>query len=83
MKHAGSDTLDQLEPVLVELRKLGGLKERKRGTFYQGSSAFLHFHEDPAGFFADIKLDGDFVRLPANSFQRNCDADSASASRAQ
>ena len=67
MKHACSDTLDQLEPVLVELRKLGGLKERKRGTFYRGSSAFLHFHEDPAGFFADMKLGDDFVRLRANS----------------
>ena len=67
MKHAGSDTLDRLEPVLVELRKLGGLRERKRGTFYRGGSAFLHFHEDPAGFFADVKLEGDFIRLPANS----------------
>jgi hypothetical protein len=68
MKHAGSDALDALEPVLAELRKLDGLKEKKRGTFYRGSSAFLHFHEDPAGFFADVKLDGnDFVRLRVNS----------------
>ena len=68
MKHAGPGALDTLEPILAELRKQSALKEKKRGTFYRGSSAFLHFHEDPAGFFADVKLDGrDFVRLPVNS----------------
>jgi hypothetical protein len=68
MKHAGPDALDQLEPILAEIRKLNGLKEKKRGTFYCGSSAFLHFHEDPAGFFADLKIDGeDFERFPVNS----------------
>ncbi len=67
MKHAGSDALDKLEPILAELRKIGGLRERKRGTFYRGSSAFLHFHEDPAGFFADMKEGDDFIRLPVNN----------------
>lgn len=67
MKHAGPEALDLLEPVLVKLRKLEGLRERKRGAFYRGSSAFLHFHEDPAGFFADLKVADDFVRFPVNS----------------
>jgi hypothetical protein len=67
MKHAGPEALDQLEPVLARLRKLDGLRERKRGAFYRGSSAFLHFHEDPAGFFADLKVADDFVRFPVNS----------------
>ncbi|MGH7924026.1 MAG: hypothetical protein ACREQH_05480 [Candidatus Binatus sp.] len=67
MKHAGSDALDQLEPILDEIRKLGGLKEKKRGAFYRGSIGFLHFHEDPAGFFADLKIGDDFVRFPINS----------------
>jgi len=67
MKHAGPLALDQLEPVLKKLRELEGLHERKRGAFYRGSSAFLHFHEDPAGFFADLKVAGDFVRFPVNS----------------
>ncbi len=35
--------------------------------FYCGGTAFLHFHEDPAGFFADLKTGGDFVRFPINS----------------
>lgn len=73
MKHAGPQALDQLEPIIVELRKLPGLRERKRGAFYLGSVGFLHFHEDPAGFFADLKIDGDFIRLPVNS-QKEIDA---------
>ena len=57
MKHATSEALDQLEPLLEELRKLP-LKEKKRGVFYLKSRAFLHFHEDPQGLFADVRLDG-------------------------
>jgi len=53
--------------MLARLRKLDGLKEKSRGTFYRGSSAFLHFHEDPAGMFADIKIGGEFVRMPVNT----------------
>jgi hypothetical protein len=67
MKHAGPQALDQLEPILGEIRRLGGLKEKKRGAFYCGSVGFLHFHEDAAGFFADLKIGDDFVRLPINS----------------
>jgi hypothetical protein len=43
------------------------LTEKKRGTFYKKSAAFLHFHEDPAGIFADIKFDGEFKRFEANT----------------
>jgi len=67
MKHAGPEALERLEPVLAKLRNLDGLRERKRGAFYRGSSAFLHFHEDPEGFFADLKVAGAFVRFPVNS----------------
>ena len=67
MKHAGPDALDQLEPILEEIRRLDGLKEKKRGAFYWRSSGFLHFHEDPAGFFADLKVGDDYQRFPINS----------------
>ncbi len=68
MKHAGAAALDALEPVLEQLRAIGGgLKETNRGTFYRGSKAFLHFHEDPAGMFADLKKGAEFVRLPVNN----------------
>ena len=64
MKHAGAQALDQLEPLLVDLRSIDGLVERSRGVFYKRSRAFLHFHEDPSGMHADVRSAGsdDFER---------------------
>jgi hypothetical protein len=63
MKHAGPAALDRLEPLLRTVRALPGLKETTRGVFYRKSKAFLHFHEDPAGLFADLRCNaGDFDR---------------------
>ena len=56
MKHAGPDALDILGPLLAQIRKHEQLKEKKRGLFYIKGKSFLHFHEDPAGLFADISL---------------------------
>ena len=68
MRHATPAALDRLEPLLRELRGVAGLREKKRGTFYRGGAAFLHFHEDPAGLFADVRLAGpDFTRLRATT----------------
>ena len=67
MKHATDIALDGLEPLLSRLRKLDGLSERKRGVFYRRSQAFLHFHEDSAGFFADLRTSVGWVRLPATT----------------
>ena len=65
MKHAGNVTLDQLENLLARIRALPGLKEKSRGVFYWKSRAFLHFHEDPKGIFADLRDAGgaDFDRF--------------------
>jgi hypothetical protein len=57
MKHAGAHTLGLIESMLRELRALPGLSERTPGSFYRRGAAFLHFHEDAAGIFADVKLD--------------------------
>lgn len=67
MKHATTIALDGLEGLLAELRTIDGLTERKRGVFYRRSSAFLHFHEDAAGFFADLRAGPVWVRLPVNN----------------
>ena len=68
MKHASAATVASLEPLLRRLRDIPGLVERKPGTFYRGGSAFLHFHEDPAGLYADAKLDlAHFERWPVNT----------------
>ena len=65
MKHAGPKALDAIGPLLERLRVLEGLREKTRGIFYLKSRAFLHFHEDPTGLYADIRTpDGaDFDRL--------------------
>jgi hypothetical protein len=65
VKHAGAVVLDQLEPLLARIRATGSLREKSRGIFYLKSRAYLHFHEDPAGIFVDIRaLDGkDFDRI--------------------
>ncbi len=69
MKHAGSNALDALEGLLARLRALEGLTEKSRGVFYLKSRAFMHFHEDPAGLYVDIRSPGaqDFERSQANS----------------
>jgi len=64
MKHAGAQTLTQLAPLLSDIRSLPGLIERKPGIFYRRGEAWLHFHEDPVGLFADVKLP------PAKGFTR-------------
>ena len=63
MRHASPATLDALEPLLAEIRKVAGIVEKKRGIWYLRSRGFLHFHEDPAGFFADLKTGDDYERF--------------------
>jgi hypothetical protein len=71
MKHATASALDALEPLLVRLRALPGMTEKKRGIFYRRSVSFLHFHEDPAGLFADVREpDGDYSRMQIDTLQQ-------------
>jgi hypothetical protein len=64
MKHADNDTLQRLAPLLEQVRAIEGLKEKRPGVFYRRSKAFLHFHDDPAGIYADVRLEGaDFTRM--------------------
>ena len=67
MRHATPVALDALEPLLGELRQVDELHERKRGVFYRRSLAFLHFHEDPAGFFADVRVGPAWQRFAATT----------------
>jgi hypothetical protein len=62
MRHARTEALDELEPMLAELRAIAGLNERSRGVFYRGSRAFLHFHEDVTGPHVDVRLKDEFER---------------------
>jgi hypothetical protein len=67
VRHAGPDALDALEDLLGAIRAHADLTERKRGSFYRKSAAFLHFHEDPEGLFADLKRGGDWERFRVSS----------------
>jgi hypothetical protein len=67
MRHARTEALDELEPLLGALRQIDGLREKSRGIFYRGSTAFLHFHEDPSGLFADVRLGPEFERVRATT----------------
>lgn len=67
MRHAGPHALARLASLLEALRSREALREKSTGVFYVRSRAFLHFHEDPSGLFADVRLADDFVRLPVTT----------------
>lgn len=63
MKHAGPRVFARIAPLLEELRARTVLREMRPGVFYLKSRSFLHFHDDPSGIFADVRLADEFVRL--------------------
>jgi hypothetical protein len=63
MRHATSETLKELGPLLVEVRSVPSLVEKKPGVFYRRSKAFLHFQEDPSGIHADVRFGTEFERV--------------------
>jgi hypothetical protein len=64
VRHITPERLAELSPLLERLRRIDGLTEKRPGGFSVKSRAFLHFHEDPAGLFADVRLDGsEFTRM--------------------
>jgi hypothetical protein len=62
VKHATQATIEALEPLRTQIRALDGLTERKPGLFAKAGRAHLHFHEDPAGIYADVRAGGDWDR---------------------
>jgi len=73
MKHAGPSTLARIAPLLEELRARPALRERRPGVFSLGSRAFLHFHDDPSGIFADVRLADTFIRRPVTTRSQQAD----------
>jgi hypothetical protein len=69
MKHATRAALEGVSDLLDQVRTKDGIKEKRLGIFYRKSKAFLHFHEDPAGLFADLSVGADFDRYPVNTRQ--------------
>jgi N-acetylglutamate synthase-like GNAT family acetyltransferase len=78
VRHARSEDLDRIDDLLARLRAVDGLVEKKRGSFYRGSRAFLHFHEHQGDIVCDVRLDGpDFERrvVTTTSAQRSLVSD--------
>jgi hypothetical protein len=67
VKHAAASALETLADLLASLRTRTALVEKRPGIFYRKGKAFLHFHEDRAGLFADLRDGSDWQRLPVNS----------------
>ena len=59
--------MDALDDLLVQLRGLSGMREKSRGVFYLRSKAFLHFHEDSTGLYADLRAGADFERFKVDA----------------
>jgi hypothetical protein len=62
MKHAGPEALDTIAD-LVEAIRSRGVKETRPGIFYRGGKAWLHFHQDRRGLFADIRVSAEWERM--------------------
>jgi hypothetical protein len=73
MRHAGASTFVRISRLLEELRRRAVLRERRPGCFEFRSRAFLHFHDDPSGIYADVRLADEFVRLPVTSASQQAD----------
>ena len=67
MKHATAETFASIGHLLQHLRSRKRLVERTPGAFYFKSKAFLHFHHDPSGIYADVKQDLTFTRMRCTS----------------
>jgi hypothetical protein len=63
MRHATAESLAQLAGLLAEIRAVPGLVEKSPGVFYRKGRAFLHFHEDPAGLFAEVRPEEEWIRM--------------------
>ena len=56
MRHAGAAALDRLDGLLQQMRRR-----------HRGGQGWLHFHEDPAGLFADLKIAGEWTRFAVDT----------------
>ena len=64
---AGPATFARISRLLEELRDHPLLREPRSGVFYLESREILHFHDNPSGVWADLRLGGEIVRLPVTS----------------
>jgi len=66
VKHADVRALEAVSHLIENLRRRSDLVEKRLGIFYTKGRAFLHFHKDPGGLFADLREAGEWQRYPVN-----------------
>ncbi len=54
MKHARPEDLTEIEPLLIQIRRINNLKEKQMGHFYFRGINIVHFHIDNSRIFIDI-----------------------------
>jgi hypothetical protein len=69
MARAEAEALQNLLPVLRQLREIKGVQETKPGIFYARRDAFIHFHDEGGMLHADLKKAGGsgFDRYPLDT----------------
>lgn len=60
-------TLDAIAPLLDVLRAHPALSEVRPTEFQLDGGDFLHFHEEPGGVVADVRLTEGRVSMPVSS----------------
>ncbi len=60
-------TIETLAPLLNVLRGYPVLQEVRPTVFHLGGRDFIHFHEEPDGLFADVRLSRGRLRLPVST----------------
>lgn len=64
MAHCPYNLLQDIEPVLDQVRSLEKIKEAKPGIFYLKSQGFLHFHINKENLrWADVRHGGNWTSL--------------------
>ena len=62
-----ASTLKALGPLLEVLRSHSALEEVRPTAFSLNGRDFLHFHESPAGIFADVLLAKGRIHMPVST----------------
>lgn len=60
-------TLDRISPLLDVLRANAALSEVHPTAFHLNGRDFVHFHDEPGGVVADVRLARGFVRMPVST----------------
>ena len=67
MKTAETTDPFDLRDLFNALRVMPGVEERIPGIYRHGGASLLHFHEGTSGCYADLRVEGFWMRYPVNT----------------